>query len=103
MELDGPIPVLLPPASAVTPAARRRATPVPTTAASLFDIDPASFFGPPEKGYGTCPDSVSFRASEHPLVTLVADGKLGLGRGRPGDRKSTRLNSSHRTISYAVF
>src|SRR5438094_2355956 len=24
------------------------------------------------------------------------------GRGRP-DRKSTRLNSSHRTISYAVF
>src|SRR5207248_10756073 len=25
-------------------------------------------------------------------------------RGRPGrDRKSTRLNSSHRTISYAVF
>src|SRR6266705_5904906 len=22
---------------------------------------------------------------------------------RPGDRKSTRLNSSHRTISYAVF
>src|SRR6266487_4451814 len=42
MELDGPIPMLVPPASAVTPAARRRATPVPTTAASLFDIDPAS-------------------------------------------------------------
>src|SRR5437867_9573223 len=25
------------------------------------------------------------------------------GRGQPVDRKSTRLNSSHRTISYAVF
>src|SRR5438094_7272575 len=26
-----------------------------------------------------------------------------VGAGHPGDRKSTRLNSSHRTISYAVF
>src|SRR5437867_5030555 len=26
-----------------------------------------------------------------------------LGDGAPKDRKSTRLNSSHRTISYAVF
>src|SRR5437867_8777763 len=39
---------------------------------------------------------------------LVSDtGKLGGGRVlevlKEGDRKSTRLNSSHRTISYAVF
>src|SRR5256885_3635634 len=27
----------------------------------------------------------------------------GGGRGKPGDRKSTRLNSSHLVISYAVF
>src|SRR3712207_8362873 len=27
----------------------------------------------------------------------------GGGRGRPADRKSTRLNSSHANISYAVF
>src|SRR5207248_3916880 len=27
----------------------------------------------------------------------------GRWSGRPRDRKSTRLNSSHRTISYAVF
>src|SRR5256885_8183400 len=27
----------------------------------------------------------------------------GPGRGRPRDRKSTRLNSSHLVISYAVF
>src|SRR2546430_7039261 len=31
-------------------------------------------------------------------------GRLGLGRGLVGrDRKSTRLNSSHSQISYAVF
>src|SRR5437588_8207310 len=30
------------------------------------------------------------------------DGGLGPGRARP-DRKSTRLNSSHTVISYAVF
>src|SRR5437867_6609305 len=35
-------------------------------------------------------------------------GRLGRGRSQEvqrsgGDRKSTRLNSSHRTISYAVF
>src|SRR3712207_8254542 len=33
-----------------------------------------------------------------------ADGAQGRGRPRPGeDRKSTRLNSSHANISYAVF
>src|SRR3712207_7799039 len=34
------------------------------------------------------------------------DGAGGTGRGRPADavdRKSTRLNSSHANISYAVF
>src|SRR5690242_8857089 len=35
-------------------------------------------------------------AAEHPV-----DG--GQDRGRDGDRKSTRLNSSHMSISYAVF
>src|SRR5438552_14742944 len=29
--------------------------------------------------------------------------RLGLGRARGRDRKSTRLNSSHQIISYAVF
>src|SRR2546422_11406045 len=36
----------------------------------------------------------------------VRHGRLPLhpgGAGRPGDRKSTRLNSSHGYISYAVF
>src|SRR6266705_5017282 len=37
---------------------------------------------------------------------LIVNGRAGVGLGSPrkgGDRKSTRLNSSHRTISYAVF
>src|SRR5207248_9300957 len=37
-------------------------------------------------------------------VVLSRDGPLrGDDRRSPQDRKSTRLNSSHRTISYAVF
>src|SRR3989475_2077994 len=34
------------------------------------------------------------------LVVLLAEGQ---GRGQVRDRKSTRLNSSHSQISYAVF
>src|SRR3712207_7439215 len=34
---------------------------------------------------------------------LVARDELELGIGEPPDRKSTRLNSSHANISYAVF
>src|SRR5207248_9573499 len=33
----------------------------------------------------------------------ILDQELGIDTGRRLDRKSTRLNSSHRTISYAVF
>src|SRR3712207_7679058 len=33
----------------------------------------------------------------------VGDRGLGRPRGALGDRKSTRLNSSHANISYAVF
>src|SRR3712207_7149439 len=41
---------------------------------------------------------------ESPLraVQILAWGALGYGEG-VGDRKSTRLNSSHANISYAVF
>src|SRR3712207_6880915 len=34
---------------------------------------------------------------------LVAVPRLAAGGDRAGDRKSTRLNSSHANISYAVF
>src|SRR3989449_4378827 len=41
----------------------------------------------------------------HPVARAVGWGVGGdfRGRGRGGDRKSTRLNSSHGYISYAVF
>src|SRR5436309_9827629 len=51
--------------------------------------------------------------SQHPLATVETGTEedvdetlhMGLGAGRhpPPDRKSTRLNSSHVKISYAVF
>src|SRR2546426_9033451 len=37
------------------------------------------------------------------LVRWVQDGVRRLDRGDAADRKSTRLNSSHLVISYAVF
>src|SRR5438094_1596726 len=37
------------------------------------------------------------------LLELHEPRRLGEDRGEEGDRKSTRLNSSHRTISSAVF
>src|SRR3712207_7038680 len=36
-------------------------------------------------------------------LVRVGVGKLGVLSGLPKDRKSTRLNSSHANISYAVF
>src|SRR2546422_3131418 len=48
-------------------------------------------------------------SSRRPLLLGVRDMEVvverAVGRGRPGkrDRKSTRLNSSHGYISYAVF
>src|SRR5437588_3170680 len=37
------------------------------------------------------------------LVVLPEGGLAACLEGRQGDRKSTRLNSSHTVISYAVF
>src|SRR5207248_7364812 len=45
--------------------------------------------------------SISGPATSARSNTLNAD--VAHVRARRGDRKSTRLNSSHRTISYAVF
>src|SRR3712207_8510992 len=45
------------------------------------------------------------RPAGHPLGDLRLDGALReeLCEEQPRDRKSTRLNSSHANISYAVF
>src|SRR5688572_31449489 len=51
------------------------------------------------------PYTTLFRSWEHvALRRSSADGRRpGRRRWRDGDRKSTRLNSSHSQISYAVF
>src|SRR3712207_8480716 len=47
------------------------------------------------------------RRTAHVVVDLqngfMAEGQLSAVEGAPEDRKSTRLNSSHANISYAVF
>src|SRR5207248_9009732 len=58
---------------------------------------------------GRARSSRSRRATSHICTrsasSVVRSGRDREDRARPGaeDRKSTRLNSSHRTISYAVF
>src|SRR5438094_5350373 len=42
-------------------------------------------------------------ATPLPRPAALPDPRPARPRGRLRDRKSTRLNSSHRTISYAVF
>src|SRR5438067_7991887 len=51
-------------------------------------------------GYVT-PDRTTLVASSARVFTI--DEKAAMGDGRLEDRKSTRLNSSHVSISYAVF
>src|SRR3712207_9459921 len=73
---------------------------------SLHDALPISLRG--------FPDPVSGRDEHGPVCVAVAAACGTLGRRAPGvddppvhlsvpDRKSTRLNSSHANISYAVF
>src|SRR6266508_4832139 len=47
------------------------------------------------------PYTTLFRSRRHPLPRARRGGERG--DGRPRDRKSTRLNSSHVASSYAVF
>src|SRR2546427_12251513 len=49
----------------------------------------------PERGVRAAP--------AEPRGAAGRDPRGGAGRGGGGDRKSTRLNSSHSQISYAVF
>src|SRR5262245_63255714 len=66
----------------------------------MIRLLPRSILFPYTTLFRSRPDAGAFRAV-HPLAALHA------GRASPdvlpGDRKSTRLNSSHLGISYAVF
>src|SRR5207244_13342382 len=68
---------------------------------SLHDALPILAQGPLAARAGQCrvAEDVSRRAFA-PRAPCAADRH---GRRRAGDRKSTRLNSSHQIISYAVF
>src|SRR2546429_6572748 len=48
-------------------------------------------------------EAVARAQQQHGLVLEIAGGDMVLLGQRMGDRKSTRLNSSHGYISYAVF
>src|SRR3712207_7466504 len=71
---------------------------------SLHDALPISGSLGDDRGVGSRP---GLRESpERPVRDLGGRGEgslRALQRARPGDRKSTRLNSSHANISYAVF
>src|SRR5438132_3624440 len=49
------------------------------------------------------PYTTLFRSYRHYVDALGGHGKLREAQRRAIDRKSTRLNSSHTVISYAVF
>src|SRR5438034_1762632 len=60
------------------------------------DADPQRTLG---IGHGVGREGDIIGAAERPAVGRQAEELAGIGR----DRKSTRLNSSHTVISYAVF
>src|SRR2546427_4700793 len=65
-----------------------------------------------ESGWDACVASMARPATQERIQELIgrgfckpgdAENRLGAFVGQHGDRKSTRLNSSHSQISYAVF
>src|SRR5437762_2722631 len=84
----------------------------PSSSATVLPALSMSFFSsPPPPTFTFFPYTTLFRslhvrqaagrkARDHRAVALLVAGDA---RRERGDRKSTRLNSSHRCISYAVF
>src|SRR2546430_7705665 len=91
-----------------SPTVDRENVPGPETQRVLQLIDVDTYYGPSQILH-----QVSLEVNKGEIVCLLganAAGKtttmktiFGLVRPRHGDRKSTRLNSSHSQISYAVF
>src|SRR3712207_8386484 len=55
------------------------------------------------QGVGGTSEGPRADGPREPAGAGVHRGAVGAVRGAPADRKSTRLNSSHANISYAVF
>src|SRR3712207_7331235 len=74
---------------------------------SLHDALPISAAAGPRGGGLGGADALSRRERRRErgrgCPALPWTGRTDAGGGRRGDRKSTRLNSSHANISYAVF
>src|SRR2546430_13442943 len=68
---------------------------------------PISFLAPTQRGQERLGYDIEIRKITAPLATTPAPARLDQNRieqiRRRKDRKSTRLNSSHSQISYAVF
>src|SRR6266480_925309 len=62
----------------------------------------AEFYSPQEGGPVEAAGAAEARDGRN-ARGVVARGRIHHGRGELQDRKSTRLNSSHMSISYAVF
>src|SRR5258708_16427970 len=65
------------------------------------------FRSPPEDSLGAASDQADLSTLQIELQQALKDEialhSVALHREAEGDRKSTRLNSSHQIISYAVF
>src|SRR3712207_6983735 len=70
---------------------------------SLHDALPISGHQPAGGGHDPVGGDLASRARQHAADRTGRTRAPGGGRDRPVDRKSTRLNSSHANISYAVF
>src|SRR2546430_10203548 len=86
-----PSPTLSRPASTQTPPPRFPRTAPPYRPPAIPPCLPPTH----------CPESVSDGAASFPVASAIA--RPLHPATAPADRKSTRLNSSHSQISYAVF
>src|SRR3712207_6947004 len=55
------------------------------------------------RGYNTFDALYNYVYAVDPITNLNTSELWSVGSANKGDRKSTRLNSSHANISYAVF
>src|SRR5437764_4372394 len=74
-----------------------------TTLFRSHSVDDSRERHPPSGDAQRGPTGPNARLSTLGQPACVAENDHAALSGRTGDRKSTRLNSSHRCISYAVF